>query len=162
MSDLVVIAYNDEYRAAEVMATLHRLQSQLAIDMEDAVYVTKAADGKVALHQSANLTAGGAIKGGFLGGLVGLLFFAPVVGVAIGAASGAIASKFGDLGVDDKFAKELADEMQPGSSAIFVLMCRVAPDKVVPEISKYGGRVLQTSLSEESERKLQAALQQAA
>jgi len=159
MSNLVVVAYPDQYRAAEVMATLRRLNKEYLIDLEDACYVTKDANGKIKLHQNTSLTGAGAAWGGLWGMLIGLLFFVPFLGFAIGAGMGAIAGKLSDYGIDDKFAKQLTSTLQPNSSALFVLVQRSTPDKVVPELAKYGGTVLQTSLPKETEEKLQEAMQ---
>jgi uncharacterized membrane protein len=160
VSDLVAIAYDDEYRAGEVLSTLRRLEREYLIDLEDAVYVTKDAEGSVKLHQSTNLTAGGAIGGGFWGLLIGALFLAPVAGVAIGAGAGALAGKLSDIGVDDSFAKELAERLEPRTSALLVLVRRSTPERVLPEIKHFGGTVLQTSLSPDAEERLQAALRE--
>src|SRR5579871_1226779 len=161
-STLVVIAYPDEYRAAEVLATLQRMREQYLIDLEDAVYVTKGIDGKLKLHQTTNMAGAGAAWGGLWGMLIGLLFFVPIAGLAIGAASGAILGNLADYGIDDKFAKQLSASMTPGSSAIFVLVRRSTPDRVVPEIAKFGGTVLRTSLPKDTEMKLQDALNRVA
>jgi uncharacterized membrane protein len=50
--------------------------------------------------------------------------------------------------------------MQPNTSAIFVLVRRSTPDKVVPELARFGGTIMQTSLPKETEEKLQEALKQ--
>lgn len=162
MSNLIVVAYPDEYRAAEVLASLRRLNSQYLIDLDDACYVTKDARGKLKLHQNTSLAGAGAAWGGMWGLLIGLLFFVPFLGLAVGAAFGALGAKLSDYGIDDRFAKQLADTMQPNSSAIFMLVRRSTPDKVVPEIARFGGTILQTSLPKETEEKLQAALNQGA
>lgn len=161
-STLVVITYPDEHRAAEVLAALQRMRDQYLIDLEDAVYVTKGMDGKLKLHQTTNLAGAGAAWGGMWGILIGLLFFVPIAGLAIGAATGAIAGNLADYGIDDKFAKQLSATMTPGSSAIFVLVRKSTPDRVVPEIAKFGGTVLRTSLPKETEAKLQDALNRGA
>jgi uncharacterized membrane protein len=158
MSNLVVVAYPDEYRAAEVLATLRRLKSEYLIDLDDACYVTKDSHGKLKLHQNTSLAGTGAAWGGMWGMLIGLLFFMPFLGLAIGAAFGAIGGKLSDYGIDDKFAKQLASTMQPNSSAIFMLVRKATPDKVVPILAQYGGTILQTSLPAETEQKLQEAL----
>ncbi len=160
MSDLVVIAYQEENRAAEVMSTIHRLSSENLVDLEDACYVTKSLEGKIRLHQSKDLTAAGALSGGLWGMLIGLIFLAPIFGAAIGAATGALGGKAADYGIDDAFIKRLAAQMKPGSSAIFTLTRKVTADKVIPELAKYGGTLLQTSLPKDAEKKLEAALQQ--
>jgi uncharacterized membrane protein len=92
--------------------------------------------------------------------LIGLLFFVPFLGLAIGAGLGALSGKLSDYGIDDKFAKQIAATLQPNTSAIFMLVRRATPDKVIPELSQYGGTILQTSLPRETEEKLQAALKQ--
>jgi uncharacterized membrane protein len=160
MSNLVVLTYPDEYRAAEVLAALQRMRSDYLIDIDDACYVTKDAQGKLKLHQATNVTGAAAAVGGMWGMLIGLLFFAPFVGLAIGAGVGALTGKLTDYGIDDNFAKRLTATLQPNSSAIFVLVRTATVDKVVPELAKYGGTVMQTSLPKETEEKLQAALRQ--
>jgi len=160
MSNLVVIAYPDENRAAEVMAEIHRMSSENLIDLEDACFVTKSVDGKVRVHQSKSLAAIGALSGAFWGTLIGLIFFAPIFGLAVGTATGAITGKFSDYGIDDKFIERLGAEMKGGSSAIFTLTRKVTADKVLPELAKFGGKVIQTSLPNDAEERLQAALSQ--
>ena len=90
MSDLIAVAYDDEYKAEEVRLTLAKLQKEHLIELEDAAVVIKKDDGKVQLKQAINLTAAGAASGSFWGLLIGTLFWAPLVGVAVGAASGAL------------------------------------------------------------------------
>lgn len=160
MSNLVVVAYPDEFRAAEVLAALRRLNKEYLIDLDDACYVTKDARGKIKLHQNTSLTGAGAAWGGMWGMLIGLLFFVPFLGFAVGAGLGAISGKLSDYGIDDKFAKQIASTMQPNTSAIFMLVRRSTPDKVVPELARYGGTILQTSLPKETEEKLQEALKE--
>jgi len=162
MSTLVAIAYPDEYRAAEVLASLRRMNAEYLVDLEDACYVTKDARGKLKLHQNTNLAGAGAAWGGMWGLLIGLLFFVPVFGLAVGAGLGALAGKVSNIGIDQNFAKQLTATLHPGSSAIFVLVRRSTPDKVIPEVAKFGGTVLQTSLPKDTEQKLQAALRQGA
>jgi uncharacterized membrane protein len=160
MSNLVVVAYDDEQTAERVLDTLGRLQKDYLIDLEDAVYVTKGQDGTVKLHQSMNLAGAGAASGALWGGLIGLLFFMPVVGAAIGAGTGALGGKLTDIGVDDRFAKDLGERLRPGTSAVLALVRRSTPDKVLPELQQYGGQVLQTSLPHDAEERLRAALAQ--
>ena len=158
MSTLVVIGYEDQFKADEVRLTLLKMQKDYLIDMEDAVVAVKDPKGKITLHQAVNLTAAGAVSGGFWGALIGLIFLNPLLGMAVGATAGAVSGALTDLGIDDKFMKELAATMKPGSSVLFVLVRKVTPDKVLEEIKGSGGKILRTSLSHEDEAKLQAAL----
>jgi uncharacterized membrane protein len=158
MSTLVVIGYDDEFKAEEVRLKLRKLQKDYLIDLEDAVVAVKNDKGKVKLHQAVNLTAAGAIGGGFWGSLIGLIFLNPLLGAAVGATAGAVSGALTDVGINDKFMKELADAMNPGSSALFVLVRKATPDKVLEEVKGTGGKILKTSLSHDDEAKLEAAL----
>ena len=158
MSTLVVIGYDNEFKAEEVRLTLRKLQKEYLIDLEDAVVAVKDAKGNIKLHQAVNLTAAGAVGGGFWGSLIGLIFLNPLLGAAIGAAAGATSGALTDVGINDKFMKDLAAAMTPGSSALFVLVRKATPDKVLAELQGSGGKVLKTSLSHDDEAKLQAAL----
>jgi uncharacterized membrane protein len=157
MANLVAIAYDDVDQAQQVTQTLGQLMKEHSIELEDVVIVEHRADGKIKLHQPS--TAGiGAAGGALWGGLIGLIFFVPLFGAAIGAASGAAAGALTDRGIDDDFMKELGDKLPQGSAAVFVLVREATTDKVVPEISKFGGHVIQSSLSNEQETALQDAL----
>lgn len=161
MSELIVIGYDDLHKAEEVRLTLLKLQKEYLIDLEDAVIAVKKPDGKIKLHQMWDATSYGAVSGTFWGLLIGALFLSPFFGAAIGAASGAISGALTDVGVNDNFMKQLADQLKPGSSALFVLVRKVTPDKVLEHLQGTGGTIIKTSLTHEKEQKLQEALNQA-
>ena len=157
MSNLVAIAYDDVDSAQRVMGTVAELVREHSLALDDAVIIERKQDGKTKLHQPS--TAGAGAAGGALwGGLIGLLFLNPLLGMAIGAASGAAAGAASDFGVDDDFLKELGERLEPGKAAVLVLVRESTRDKVLPEISKHGGHVIQSSLSNEQETELQEAL----
>ena len=158
MSDLIVVGYDDAFKAEEVRLKLLKMQKEYLVDLEDAVVAVKDKDGKVKLRQMYHMAASGAIGGGFWGALIGLIFMMPVLGAVVGAASGAAAGALSDVGIDDDFMKKLAETLTPGSSVLFVLIRKMTEDKVLDELKGTGGKVLQTSLSHEDQNKLQAAL----
>jgi uncharacterized membrane protein len=140
------------------------------IDLEDACVVEREKGGKIHIKQAVNLTAMGAAAGGIRGALwgtlVGLLFMNPLAGMAIGAitgaGAGALSGSLADYGIRDDFIKKLGETIPDGSSALFVLFKSVTEDKVLPEIEPYKPRVLKTSLSNEAEARLRAALRKVA
>lgn len=158
MGTLVVIGYDDMFKAEEIRLKLMKMQKDYLVDLEDAVVAVKDEKGKIRLHQAVNLTAAGALGGGFWGTLIGLIFLNPLLGMAVGAAAGAVSGALADVGIDDKFMKDLATAMTPSSSVLFVLVRKATPDKVLEELKGSGGHVLKTSLSHDDEAKLQAAL----
>jgi uncharacterized membrane protein len=161
MSDLVVISFDDEHTAFEMRAALAKLQKEYLIEMEDVVVVTKNDKGKVKLHQAVNLTAAGAVGGAFWGMLIGMIFLNPLVGAAVGAGAGAMSGKLRDIGISDNFMKELAETLRNDTSALFVLVRKVTPDKVLEELKGFKGKVLKTSLAKDKEEELRQVLENA-
>lgn len=159
MSTLVAIAYHDKSTADDVVATLSRLQTEHLISLEDAVVVTRDENGKVKLHQTSKLVAGGAVGGALWGGLIGLIFFVPLLGMAVGAATGAATGALTDVGVDDNFMKDLGSKLESGGAALILLVRSATTDKVLPEIAHFGGDVIQTSLDNEAEERLRHVLE---
>ncbi|MBS0559013.1 MAG: DUF1269 domain-containing protein [Proteobacteria bacterium] len=158
MADLVVIAFPSEEKAEEVRQKLLGMQQNYLIELGDAVIAVKHEDGKVKLNQLMNTTATGAVSGGFWGLLIGMLFLVPVVGAAIGAGAGALSGALTDVGINDKFMKEVADVLQPGGAALFLLIRKMTADKVLEDLQGVGGTVLRTSFDHTKEQALRDAL----
>lgn len=160
MSELIVIAFDTEAAGFDLRTELVKMQKDYLIEMEDVVVVTRHSETDIKLHQAVNLTAAGAVGGGFWGTLVGLLFLNPLIGAAVGAASGALAGLFTDIGINDQFMKDVSKAVPPGGSAVFVLVRKMTADKVMEALSSAakGGRVLQTSLTKDQEEQLRNAL----
>jgi uncharacterized membrane protein len=162
MSTLVVVGYDNLFKAEEIRIKLQKMQAAYLIDLEDAVVAIKNAKGKVKLDQQVNMTAMGAASGGFWGALIGLIFLVPLFGAAIGAAMGAVTGALRDVGINDNFMKDLASTMQPNTSALFVLIRKSNPERVLEELKGTGGKILQASLTHEEIDRLQNTLAEAA
>ncbi len=166
MSELVVIGFDDPHEADRVLSELQRLQKEYLVDLEDAVVVIRDTKGKLRMKQSVDLVgpaaASGALWGALWGSLVGLLFLNPLIGLAAGAAlgagSGALAARLADYGIDDDFIRSVGQALQPNTSAIFTLVRKVQPEKVLADLSHFRGHVIRSSLSPDQEARLQAAL----
>lgn len=157
MSDLVVFAFSNPSGAAEMGETIKELQKEQLIDVADAATVVRRDDGKVKVKQAVSLVGAGALGGAFWGMLIGLLFFMPWLGLAVGAVTGALSGKLSDYGIDDDFIKEVGETVEPGHSALFLLIRNWTEDKVLERLSKFDATVLRTSLSHEEEAQLKAA-----
>jgi uncharacterized membrane protein len=158
MANLIAIAYPDAATAEQVRAELGRASKEYLVELHDAVIVEHDPNGKIKLHQAASTTGVGAAGGAMWGGLIGLLFLAPLVGMAIGAASGALAGKMSDVGVNDDFMKQLGTKLPPGGAALIALGRSDTPDRLLERLAPFGGEVIQTSLSEEDEARLRSAI----
>ena len=158
MADLIAIGYPDEATADEAAAEARRLAQDLIIQPDAIAVIVRDKEGKYHTHTSHHLVGGGATWGMFWGLLFGLLFYIPVFGMAVGAGMGAIMGKITKSGIDKQFQDQVRGLIQPGTSALFLMVEKVTPDKAVEAMSKYGGTVLKTSLSKEGEQELQEAL----
>lgn len=163
MSDLIVVVFDDAATAFDMRAELVRLQKEYLLEMEDVVVVTRSPDNQVQLHQVANLTAIGAVGGGFWGAMIGLLFLNPLLGAAVGAGAGALSAAYTDIGIEDGFMRGLGDTLKPGTAAVFVLVRKLRAEKLVERLGAFRakGKLLQTSLNEADETVLRALLDKA-
>ena len=158
MSDLIAIGYPDMTTADAAAAEAHRLAQDLIIQPDAIAVIIRDNDGSYHVHTTQQGAGGGAVWGMFWGFLFGLLFFVPVFGMAMGAGMGALMGKLAKTSIDKQFQEQVRDMLKPGTSALFLMVEKVTPDKAVEAMSKYGGTVLKTSLSTEDERALQDAL----
>ena len=161
MSTLIAIVYDDEQTGFDALDKLGEMSKMQLVTLADAAVAVKDQKGKVKIKQTLENQVSGsaALWGGFWGLLIGLLFLAPIFWGLIGALMGYLAGKAGDVGIDDKFIKEVGDSLDPGQSALFMIVVEATLDKVLEEMSAFGGEVYQTSLSKEDEEKLKKALE---
>jgi len=158
MTTLVAIGYPDETTATLAAAEAHRLAKDLILQPDAIAEIRRDADGKFHVHTSHQPVAGGASWGMFWGLLFGVLFFVPFLGMAVGAGLGALMGKVAKTGINKDFLDRVRDLVQPGTSALFLVLESVTPDKAVDALGKFGGTVLKSSLSKEAEAELQEAL----
>lgn len=158
MADLIAIGYEDETTAVEAMRTAEDLAADLIIQPDQIAAIVRHKDGKFQVITNHHEVGGGAAWGGFWGLLFGVLFFVPVLGFAVGAGAGALMGKLVKAGIDSEFEKQVRDLLKPGTSALFLVVEKVTPDKATAALRHYGGTVLKSSLSRETERLLQEEL----
>jgi uncharacterized membrane protein len=162
MTTVSAIGYPDESTATEAADVVEQLTKDLIIQPDAIAVVRRDKAGKFHTTTNHHAVAGGTSWGMFWGFLFGLLFFVPILGMAVGAGLGAVMGKLEKTGIDKRFQQQVRDMLQPGTSALFLIVEQVTPDKAVEALSKFGGTVLKSSLSEETESELQAALHGAA
>ncbi|MBV9545859.1 MAG: DUF1269 domain-containing protein [Chloroflexi bacterium] len=159
MADLVVLGFPSMSAADEVIPQLDSLQREQLIQLADWARVIRHDDGKVEVRQAHNTTASGAAGGALWGMIIGLIFLAPFAGALIGGAFGALSGSLRDYGIDDKFIKDLSNQIKPGTSALFLYVMSATPDKVADRLRQYQPTLLHTSLSHDSEERLRALIQ---
>ncbi|MEY7850292.1 DUF1269 domain-containing protein [Natrarchaeobius sp. A-rgal3] len=154
MKELIVLAFDSMDGAKDVRDELYDLQKQELLQLDDAAVVTRDEDGHVKVKQARSLVGAGALGGAFWGLLIGIIFWMPWLGLAIGAASGAIAGKFSDVGIDDEFVDEVSETVEPGHSALFMLAHDISEDRVIEDLAPYDPEVIRTNLSPSDEDRL--------
>jgi uncharacterized membrane protein len=155
MSDLVILAFDHEDGALQLRDKLASLQKQHIFQLEDAAIVIWRQDGKAKVKQAVNLVGAGPVGGAFWGMLIGLIFWMPWLGAALDA-GGAFSGAFSDIGVSDEFIKEVGNAIEPGHSALFLLVSKANRDQLTEELEGTRATVIQTSLSNEDEARLRA------
>ena len=158
MATLVAIGYPDETTATAAAEEARRLAKDLIIEPDAIAVILRDKEGKFHVTTSHHAVAGGMTWGMFWGLLFGMLFFVPFFGMAVGAGLGALMGKMTKGAIDKDFQDQVREMLQPGTSALFLVVERVTPDKAVEALSRYGGTVLKSSLSKEAEAELQDAL----
>jgi uncharacterized membrane protein len=160
--ELVAIVFDKTTRADEVLLNLSHLQQEGAIKLADAVVVTKQEGGKTKVRQTVDVTPGkGAFAGGWWGLLLGTIFAGPVGGLIAGVAGGASGALYGrlvDIGLDDNWVRQMADWIDPGTSAILLLVHDARLSEVLDELRRFEGRVVTTTLPDEVRAQLEDAL----
>lgn len=158
MATLVAIGYPDETTATAASLEAQRLSKDLIIQPDAIAAIIRDREGKFHVTTTHHPVGGGTTWGMFWGLLFGMIFFVPFLGMAVGAGLGALMGKMTKGAIDKEFQSQVRDMLQPGTSALFLVVEQVTPDKAVEALSKYGGTVLKSSLPKETEEKLQEAL----
>ena len=156
MGSLVVVGFPKAEEAEQVRRELVDIQREQLIALEDAVVVEHDSEGQVHLRQAINLTAAGALGGGFWGTLVGLLFLNPLLGAAVGAGVGAASGSLSDIGINDGFMRELGETQPRGSAAQCLLVREATPDRVIERLRAHAphAKLLRSNLSHTDEDQL--------
>ncbi|MFE1905599.1 DUF1269 domain-containing protein [Streptomyces gardneri] len=155
MSELIVLGYEDRAVADKAFAEVQRLTKDHVVELSGLAVVSVDEDGKTHVDTPARTEeiAMSATAGALWGMVFGILILTPGIGV-VGAAAGGLIGKLQQMGVDNKFRKNVQELLRPGTSAVVVMAKKVTEDRFAAAMGPFGGEVLKTSLSEESEREL--------
>ncbi|MCU1495865.1 MAG: rane protein of uknown function [Acidimicrobiaceae bacterium] len=162
MADLIAIGYPDEHTAGEAAREAERLAADFVIEPDQIAVIRRDQKGRYHVTTTHHEVASGATFGLFWGLLFGVLFFIPVLGMVVGAGLGALTGLFTKLDIDSEFQQQVRDTLQPGTSALFLVVEKITSDKAIEALARFGGTVLKTSLPKDVEQEIQEALHGAA
>ena len=158
MSNIIVITFDNMEEAGKVREVIRQEQRQDLVSLDDSAVVVRDQDGKV--HVKNELDRGvkiGAIGGGVLGVLIGGIFF-PFAGLLVGVLGGMGVGALTGLGIQKSFVKDVSDALEPGTSALFLIIRNANADAVVAALKPYKGKLYHTSLDPADEETLRNVL----
>ena len=154
MSELIVIGYDNHDQATEAYNEVLSMQGDFVVELQGLDIVNVDAEGKSNVETPQKIVGMSAASGALWGMLIGLLFFVPFFGLALGGLMGALFGKLGKSGINDEFRSQVNSLLEPGNAAVVIMASKLTDDKFADRMSKYGGKLLKTSLSEEDEKEL--------
>ncbi|MFE5833113.1 DUF1269 domain-containing protein [Streptomyces sp. NPDC056488] len=159
MSELIVIGYEDHAVAREAFKAVQQLRADHVVELNGLAVVRVDPDGETHVDTPAKTEeiALSATAGALWGLVFGMIVLTPGIGV-VGAALGGLIGKLNQMGVDRGFRQKVSDLLAPGSAAVVIMASKITEDRFAAAMEPFGGTVLKTSLSEESERELSEQL----
>src|SRR5918997_1285690 len=139
MATLVAIGYPDETTALSAMDEAERLQHELVIQADAVAAIIRNQEGKIRVVTNHHAVGAGATWGMFWGMLFGMLFFVPFLGMAVGAGMGALMGKMTKGAINKEFQDQVRELLQPGTSALFLVVEHVTADKAIEGLAQFGG-----------------------
>lgn len=178
MSELVVVAFRDQYRAAEVLNELRRREWDWVSDLADAVAVALDGNGGVRIQLNVDLSPGGTPRWiGLWRSLLSTTLFMPAPGALAASKSQTPDSANGnggppqsacvpcdsawwkeDFRISDAFLRDVGAVVKPETSAIFMLLHSEQIFPVLRQLHNYGNMIIHTTLTAEQDEKLGAVL----
>jgi uncharacterized membrane protein len=162
MPNLLVITFKNIDEAGQVLEALEAEEHDHDISLDDTAVVRKDQDGTI--HVDNEVDRGvkvGAIGGGLLGLVVGFLFGGPIASLALGAIAGALGGDLANLGIDQRFIDDVSAELEPGGSALFVMVREADPEATAAALAPFEGQIYYTNLPSDTEAELRRILSKA-
>ncbi len=145
MSELVVVSFDDKYKADEVLLELLKLEQENLADLKDAVVITKNAVGKIRVKPYHDLVEPGDLSNELWGGIISAVFFHRALTIKEGV-------------FDGSFLTEVEEYLKPNSSSLFVIISNANLEKIIAEFNRFGGKLIRTSFSQDKIDNLQKTL----
>ncbi len=164
VATLVVIGYADQGVAEAARKSVQELEDELTIETDHVASIARDVEGTYHAHisHSAAPAGGGSDWGGFWEAVFDLLFSVPSAGLALSSDTSVLRDSLSEEGSDRAFQDRVRERVKPGTSALFILVERDAPDKAVGSLAHYGGTMIKASLSDAEFERLRKALERPA
>lgn len=157
-SSIVVLGFDDETQAENMLSVFEDLQNKGIVTLEDAVIASRGPGDHIEIKQTQSVKGKFALRGSGIGLLAGILLGGPIGGLIGGTVIGAVSGALKDVGIDDKFIRQASEMLKPGSSALFLMGKADDPDRFSAELKPFKAVVATTNLSPEQEKRLRGTL----
>ena len=158
MANVLAIGYPDEHTAAQAAERLERPREDLCIEPDSVAVIARDSQGGYRVTTSHRAASDGLSWGIFWGLLFALIFFVPVFGLAVGSALGGLLGKIERCGINRAFQQQVRNMVEPGTSALFLMVDGVTAETALAALSELGGTATMSPLTEEQEVRLLQAL----
>ena len=183
MSEIVVVAFKrDLFRAAAVLGELREGDEAWTANLHGAIAAYRNAQGELTVDEAYEGTKGqGAIIGGLMGSLVGLLLAAVALPLTAGASAAVVVGSFvasatggsilgarhhavnsnwwkDDIGIPEELIQRIRETVLAGDSAIVFLLRKPDPEDLAARFGPFGGTVLRATLTPEQTAKVHEKL----
>jgi uncharacterized membrane protein len=158
VATIIAIGYPSEATAARAADQIRAQSVELLIEADAIAEVVRDKEGAFRVTTNHDAVAAGPTYGMFWGLLFGVLFFVPVLGMTVGTGLRALMDGIEKYDVDPAFQQKVRDMLQPGTSALFLVVENVSSDSVVSGLVRFKGTVLTSPLSGKAYDELQVTL----
>jgi uncharacterized membrane protein len=155
---LVAIGYPETFLASLALEQLESLRGGFAMRRDEMAAIVRDDDGSFSTGTDPEIASECPAWTTLWVALFGSFFFVPLPPMPVGHGAPAILRRFDRTGFDPEFTRRVREMVKPGTSALFLLASTVGPDDVVAALEVYGGTVLQSEISPETERLVRETL----
>jgi uncharacterized membrane protein len=147
---VVVVAFADDAKAYEALATVKQLDRDEQIDLVEGVVVTRDEDGRVHVQDEAgDHSLAGTASGGLIGLLIGIL--GGPLGVLLGGATGLLLGSLWDLDDADTTESalgEVSKSVEVGRNSVLAQVVEQSPEVLDTAMARLGGTVVRRPVYE--------------
>ena len=147
---VVVVAFADDGKAYEALATVKQLDAQGEINLVEGTVVTRDQDGRVHVKDEAgDHSLVGTASGGLIGLLIGILGGA--LGILLGGATGLLLGSLYDLDdadTTDSALGQVSKTVEAGRNTLLAQVIEQSPDVLDTAMARLGGTVIRRPVYE--------------
>jgi uncharacterized membrane protein len=154
----VIATFRFEVGASNALGKLKDIAKEQGLGIQNAAVLKVSPDGKLRIHETADISGGrGMVIGGVVGGVIGLFGSAVLLPLGIGAVAGGLAAKLRDTGFPNQKLQDIGARLQPGNSLLIVAVDDSAVEPVSAILKDAGADVVREAIDGKVAQDLETA-----